>query len=388
MQIKHKNTQKKNIEQRRFVRILRMAYMLSFLLIFTFFPSAMIAKNSDDVSPDLFAQADIDRRYPNLALNRASSPDPDPGTAGLDSVNFNYNERTDFVLKSNWYLKPSFYVNYYNLGPDIQRAFDQISGLFSGDKLPMKIATKTTVLQINAAKPVERAPTNVLPTGNFGGGIIFGKHRIEVDMGLAGVVPLNTADVDTTAIMSEQCSGALADCPLARLGFVDETTRKAEYNFKFVINERVWILAPTVTYDWTFKEESWGSLGVGGSLGVVILMAVQNVEFQAKRKDVSATGLDSRILEGAATSTAMSDWGPQVRLFMSYRRKIMGFENDFRLGLSYGWVALDRNVDGIGQAMIGNQMAASFPMSAIGIKNREDNKFELIGVYLQAGVLF
>ena len=306
----------------------------------------------------------------------------------LDDVNFDYSQRSQFVLKGKWYLKPSFYVNYYNLGSDIQKAFDQISGIFGGDPLRMQIATKTTTLNINASSEVGRAATNILPTGNFGGGYIMGKHRFEFDLGLAGLVPLNTADISTTATVREQCSGALSDCPLARLGFVDENTLAGEYSLKFVINERIWILTPTFHYDWLWRQESWGTVAFGGSLGAMFLTAIQNVEFQARRTDGPTGSLDTRVLEGAASSTAVGDWGPQMRLFANYRRNVKGFDIDIRVGVSYGWVTLDRNVDGIGQALIGDQIAASFPLSAIGIANREATKFELLGFYLQAGVMF
>ena len=118
------------------------------------------------------------------------------------------------------------------------------------------------------------------------------------------------------------CTGT--DCPLAKLGFVDPTSRKGEYSFKMTMNEDVWILTPSIAYDYVFLTRKWGRMSFGGAVGAMILSTSQQIAFKAVRTDPVTPvppydALSSRVLQGTANSTNVTDIGPIFRLHLTYR---------------------------------------------------------------------
>ena len=297
-----------------------------------------------------------------------------------------------------WYIKASTTVNYFNLGSEFQSVIKQIEGAFGGDTLNMRILTTSADISMQTGQKVQRAPTNFLPTGNLSLGFYFGKHQLELEFGLAGLVPLKTVDLDTTLTLTDKTSGCTGTtCDLAKLGFVDPTSRTGQYAFKMTMNEDVWILTPSLAYDYIFLTRKWGRMSFGAAAGAMILSTSQQIAFKATRTDAITPvppydALSSRVLQGSANSTNVTDIGPIFRGHLTYRpppiTKFWNTQMEIRIGGNYGFVYLNRDVDGVGQAILGNTLVGSFPLTSLGFKNKEVNKFEMIGGFIQVGIVF
>ena len=196
--------------------------------------------------------------------------------------------------------------------------------------------------------------------------------------------------------LTEECDNSDPNnCPKGKLGFVDPVTQKGTYDFTMIINENVWIITPTFYYDYILATKKWGRVSVGGAFGLVFLSARQRFEFSAVRTDVPLdTGevtdpYKSRRMEAVADSTAVNDVGPVFRLYVGFKRRLVkNMFSEIRIGGNYGFVNLTRDVDGAGRAMLGDTLVASFPAEALGFKDHEINRFDLVGFFIQAGLVF
>lgn len=297
-----------------------------------------------------------------------------------------------------WFIKASTTVNYFNLGSEFQGVIKQIEGAFGGDTLGMQLLTVDGKVGMNTADKIQRAPTNFLPTGNLSLGFYFGNHQLELEFGLAGLVPLKTIDASTTMTLEDRstnCSGT--GCKLASLGFVNPNTRKGEYSFQMTMNEDVWILTPSLSYDYIFLTRKWGRLSLGVAAGAMILSTSQQIAFKAVRTDLTQVEapidyLKQRVLQGTANSTNVTDIGPIFRLHLTFRpppiTKFWNTQMEVRIGGNYGFVYLNRDVDGTGQAIMGNTLQGTFPLTSLGFKSQETNKFEMMGGFIQVGIVF
>ncbi len=297
-----------------------------------------------------------------------------------------------------WYIKASTTVNYFNLGSEFQGVIKQIEGAFGGDPLNMKVLNVNADFSMSTGQKIQRAPTNFLPTGNLALGFYFGKHQLELEFGLAGLVPLKTVDVDTTMTLEDKSTGCSGTgCKMAYLGLVDPVSRKGQYSFKMTMNEDVWILTPSLSYDYVFLTRKWGRMSFGGAAGAMILSTSQQIAFKAVRTDpITPTPplepLGSRVLQGSANSTNVTDIGPIFRAHLTYRpppvTKFWNTQMEIRIGGNYGFVYLNRDVDGTGQVIAGNVLYGTFPLSSLGFKSKEVNKFEMLGGFIQVGIVF
>ncbi|MFO1471258.1 MAG: hypothetical protein U1F27_09490 [Turneriella sp.] len=297
-----------------------------------------------------------------------------------------------------WYIKASTTVNYFNLGSEFQGVIKQIEGAFGGDPLNMKVLNVNADFSMTTGQKIQRAPTNFLPTGNLSLGFYFGKHQLELEFGLAGLVPLKTIDVDTTMTLEDRSTGCSGTgCKMAYLGLVDPVSRKGQYSFKMTMNEDVWILTPSLSYDYVFLTRKWGRMSFGGAAGAMILSTSQQIAFKAVRTDpITPTPplepLSSRVLQGSANSTNVTDIGPIFRAHITYRpppiTKFWNTQMEIRIGGNYGFVYLNRDVDGVGQVIAGNTLYGTFPLSSLGFKSKEVNKFEMAGGFIQVGIVF
>ncbi len=297
-----------------------------------------------------------------------------------------------------WFIKASTTVNYFNLGNEFNGVIKQIEGAFGGDTLSMNLFTIDGKISMNTADQIQRAPTHFLPTGNLSLGFYLGSHQIELEFGLAGLVPLKTVDSSTSMTLqdkSSNCSGT--GCKLASMGFVNPGSRIGQYDFKMTMNEDVWILTPSLAYDYIFLTRKWGRLSLGGAVGAMILSTSQQIAFKAVRTDLTQVEapldyLKQRILQGTANSTNVTDIGPIFRLHVTYRpppmTKFWNTQMEVRVGGNYGFVYLNRDVDGTGQAVLGDTLAGTFPLTTLGFKSHEVNKFELLGGFIQVGIVF
>lgn len=316
-----------------------------------------------------------------------------------EKVNFTFDKRRGKILNPvDWYFKASTVVSYFNLGTEFNGLIGQIEGMFSGNEINPDLLVFPTSFSMTTSQKVTRAKTHFIPTGNLGLGYTVGRHQFEMDFGLAGLVPLNTVNVtsDMTLRENKTCSQAELDaCPLAKLGFVSQKTGKGSYDFSMVLNEEIWILTPSFYYDYIITTTPFGRFSAGGSMGLVMMSAAQKIRFKATRKDGGAkTGnisddYSDRVLEGSAESVAMNDIGPIFRVYAGFKRNLTkSLKTEIRLGFNYGFVNLNRDVDGSAVAKMGKSLAASFPTSALGFKNQETNKFEMLGMFFQAGLVF
>ena len=272
--------------------------------------------------------------------------------------------------------------------------------MFGGSQIDVPLSIFNTSFSMTTEKEISRASTNFVPTGNLGLGFLFGQHQIEFEFGIAGLVPLNTINKNTVMTLTESndCTQANSDlnlCPMAKLGFVDRATRSGKYDLEITMNEDIWLLAPAVNYDYIITRKEIGRLSAGATAGMMILSASQKIAFKAKRTDLSANSANipdllynDRIMEGTADSYATNDVGPIFRIYAGLRRPVKSFQMDIRIGFNYGFVYLHRDVDGSGKAVMGNTLAASFPTTSLGFKSKETNKFEMMGFFIQMGVLF
>jgi hypothetical protein len=183
------------------------------------------------------------------------------------------------------------------------------------------------------------------------------------------------------------------DCPMAKLGFVDPVSGNGDYRLRMVLNEEVWILSPSFTYDYSFFQAPWGMMTVGTSLSLMILTLKQDIRFRAERNDISGAPFSERMLEGRVQSTAVNDAGPRLQIYCGYRKNISdSCTLDLRMGASAGFVDVHRNVDGASTIYMGGTvMPISFPLSSITVdgkpfRTRETNRVLLTGIFIQAGI--
>jgi hypothetical protein len=301
--------------------------------------------------------------------------------------------------KNDFYIKASATTGYYFFGGSFASTIGQVEGIFNGDVINMQITSMNVNQQIISDKKVQRANTAVLPTGDICLGYTMGRHQFELAMGIAGMVKLNTIQVQNGATMRELPGGDPADLkswPLSNIGLVSKTTHEGRYNLGVTMNEELWIWSPVLTYDFIIMEKPWGRLSAGGGAGVMFLSITQKIKFRMDRTDADPGVINQRSLESSVLSTAVGDFGPVVRLFAGYRKTVLkGIDVDVRLGASWGFVTLTRHVDGSGTVYMGNDttLPISFPSSAMTaggdqLANKAKTTMNLIGVFLQVGIVF
>ncbi|TAL29584.1 MAG: hypothetical protein EPN93_21080 [Spirochaetes bacterium] len=292
-----------------------------------------------------------------------------------------------------WYTRLGASAGYYRMGPEIENALGQIEDFFSGKDVRLSAVNFDTTVTMTARDSVKRARTSVLPMTELGLGHGRGRHRFELSLGLAGMVKLNTIDADTGMTIHEEVKPDIDDCPMAKLGFVDPVSGNGDYRLQMVLNEEVWILSPTFTYDYSFFQAPWGMLTAGTSLSLMILTLKQDIRFRARRTDISADPYSERLLEGSVQSTAVNDAGVRLQAYCGYRKYFSdSCTLDLRMGVSAGFVDVHRDVDGASTIYMGGDvMPISFPLSSITVdgkpfKTRETNRVQLTGIFIQAGI--
>jgi hypothetical protein len=299
--------------------------------------------------------------------------------------------------KNDFYIKASATTGYYFFGSSFASTIGQVEGMFNGDVINMQITSMSPYQQIISDKKVKRANTSVLPTGDICIGYQMGRHQFELAMGIAGMVKLNTIQVENGATMRElPGNNPTNPYPLSEMGLVNKTTHEGRYNLAVTMNEELWIFSPVFTYDFIIMEKPWGRLSAGAGAGVMFLSITQKIKFRMDRTDADPGVINQRSLESSVLSTAIGDFGPVCRLFVGYRKTVFkGIDVDVRLGASWGFVTLTRHVDGSGTVYMGNDttLPISFPSSAMTaggdqLANKAKTTMNLIGVFLQAGIVF
>ncbi len=295
--------------------------------------------------------------------------------------------------EDEWYLRLGASAGYFRMGPEIERALGQIEDFFSGKQVRMNAVNFDATVTMTARDSVERAKTSVLPMSELGVGYGRGRGRLELSLGIAGMVKLNTINADTPMVIHEEVKPDIDDCPMAKLGFVDPATGDGTYRLRMVMNEEVWIVTPSCTYDYTWLAARWGMMTAGASLSLVMLSVKQEIRFRADRVDVSGDPYSERVMEGSVQSIAVNDMGPRLQLHLGFRRKMSdSYGLDVRIGASAGYVDVHRDVDGASTIyMGGSALPISFPMTAVTVngtpfRSRETNRIELMGVFIQAGI--
>lgn len=325
---------------------------------------------------------------------------PSPGESAPENIVEPLpSEQQEHLLgRGKWYGYLSGRLNYFNLGKDFTRAISQIEGLFSGQNISMPLMTMNTSFSMQTSQKISRAPTYFIPTGTTGIGFIEGRHSFELEFSIAGAVPLNTIQTDTPMVLSEHrvCNNSELDsCPLAKLGFVNQSSGQGAYQVSVNLNENIWIISPAFGYNYDFSVRQNGKFSIGAACGAMLISARQQLTFSARRIDVvpSASAelqsYQSRVIDGIAQSTAVSSVGPLFRLFVGFNlprwNEIQSF---FRAGISYGFVYLNRSVDGSGTVNLGDTLQASFPTTNLGFNPVDPTKFEMLGGFLQFGILY
>jgi len=292
-----------------------------------------------------------------------------------------------------WYFRLGASAGYYRMGPEIERALGQIEDFFSGGDVRLRAVNFDTTVTMTARDSIERAGTSVLPMTELGLGYGKARHRLEMSLGLAGMVKLNTVNSNTAMTIHEEVRPDIDDCPMAKLGFVDPSTGNGQYRLQLVMNEEVWILSPSLTYDYSFYAAPWGMMTVGTSLSLMILTVKQEIRFRAERTDISGGAYGDRVMEGYVQSTAVNDMGPRLQVHCGYRKNFSdSYTVDLRLGVSAGFVDVHRDVDGASTIFMGGDaLPISFPLSSVTVdgkpfRSRETNRVELTGIFIQAGI--
>jgi hypothetical protein len=316
------------------------------------------------------------------------APKADPYYQGKPPEKF----EPDRHLKDQAWFTMSSSISYVMLGNEFERVIGQIEGVFAGEPVTMNLLNFSPTFTMQSAEKIEREPTYFLPTGNLG--LLFRTDNFfwGIDFGFAGLVPLKTVDTSSQMLLTENCNASdLSTCPLATLGFVNQSTLQGQYRLRLTLNEDIWLITGLLNAEYILWEYGFHSWSVGIIGGGVFLSTNQKLQFLAERLDTEPLlgqdpALAERKLQGLGYSNNFNNWGPLIRLHTTARFKLFGLRNFARLGVTYSYVNLERHIDGNGQAIMGETLAASFPLEAIGFANRETNKFDLSGISLQVGM--
>lgn len=296
--------------------------------------------------------------------------------------------------EEGWYFKTSVTVSYISMGPEVERSLGQVESFFNGGRVRFSLLNFSPEFTMKSDEKIKRAATNFLPTSSTCFGFISGRHQFEADIGLAGMLPINTIDADTYMTLKEDISGDPDDRPMANLGFVDPDTGTGRYSLMTVMNEEVWILNPSLCYDYIISSGETGRFSAGGSLGLLIVSATQSIRFKFSRIDYDGETYSKRVIAGNAMSTSINDVGPIARIFGSYRISLWGLMSELRAGVHYGFVDMHRHVDGSGTMYMGGDvMPVSYSTSSMtvdgrSIKNEETTRLEMAGFFIQIGMVF
>lgn len=296
---------------------------------------------------------------------------------------------TDSKPGQDWYMSLGLMTNYFTMGPDIEEDAALVSNLFSGKALNVKTLQYDVHMSMTADDSIKRTDTYFLPTIDIGFGYRLGKHTIELDMELMGL-KMNTVNEKTGMTITETGTSDTMET----MGFVNSGTRTGRYDLKVTLNEDIWIVSPMAFYDYAVMEERWGRISAGGGLGLMFISMRQRMVFTAQRTDVGPSPLDSRLIEAETTITSIGDFGPLLRLCVAYRKSLTSSMNlQVRMGINYGYVTLNKHVDGSTMMYAGDALKISSPVSSMTVdgqrlENDDTSKMELLGAFIQAGIQF
>ncbi len=287
----------------------------------------------------------------------------------------------------HWFLKLSTTVNFFNLGPQIKSELNQAESLFAGNTIRMNTLGQDFEFTMESSKNISRAPTYFAPMGNLGFLYEMGNHHFEIELGITGMVPINTIDTETAMVMRETETSTAAGL----YHLVDSTTKEGAYSLKVVMNERIWMISPSIYYSYQFFKRSWGSFSFGIGAGVMVATVTQTLNFSAVRTDLTT---EKRIMTASVQSTAVNDVGPIGRCYFNYRGNLFGkTQFEIRIGGNFGFIYLHRDVNGSGSVNADGVTQLTFPVDAMTVDgksfdSREKNRLDMYGFFIQAGVLF
>ena len=188
----------------------------------------------------------------------------------------------DRNLKDTAWLTLSSNVSYVLLGNEFENVISQIEGVFASEPVTMNLLNFSPTFKMQSAEKIEREPTHFLPTGNIG--LLFRTDNFYwgLDLGFAGLVPLKTVDTSSQMLLTEQCNAAdLNTCPLATMGFVNQSTLQGQYRLRLTLNEDIWLVTGLLNAEYILWEYAFNR-GAGVIGGGVFLSTNQRLQFQQK----------------------------------------------------------------------------------------------------------
>ena len=123
----------------------------------------------------------------------------------------------------------------------------------------------------------------------------------------------------------------------------------------------------------------------------MIATVTQTLDFSAERTDLTS---ETRIMKATVQSTAINDFGPLGRCYLNYRGNFFGGTKfEVRVGGNFGFLYLNRHVDGSGSVNADGVTRLTFPVNAMTVDGKsfegtEKNRLDMYGFFIQLGILF
>ena len=288
--------------------------------------------------------------------------------------------------------------NYFGMGDGYSQPFTPMQNLFN-ESFTSNQANFDAQFSF-AGDPIDIGKNKLNLFGALGMGYIFKKsHMVELELGYAGFLPTNNADVSQEITFTENkaCPTAtIYECPFARNQFVDQTTGTSKYNLLYVVNEDLYYVLPALSYEYQLpiKAKKYikipGYLGVGTSVGLIFVSLKQQMQFSAVRSEFPAGTTElNRAFEGSVTASTVSSRGLLFKFFLSYRYRIKNnFQTRLRMGMSFGSVELKRDIDGSMVVLADNKILSTIPASDLGFQNSTVSSMTAMGFFIHGSILF
>ncbi len=280
------------------------------------------------------------------------------------------------------------HYSYFTLG-GLTNNSNQLGDLFQGKEVTTYAKGFGDTFSMTTASSQNPTPLN----SNFGYGLAWGfdlkgSEPISIEMSIItmGLLPWTTLDESTTMTLVENCKTTI--CHLENSGFVDSTTKKGEYSFSAAVSEELVITSPMFGVNYALTNLGTGELQVGIAAGAIFASHRQQIQFSSVRSDDSSSTV-AKALEGRIQRTSVGDFGPIAALHLAYDFPLFAaMGGRVKLGFHYGFVDLQQTTTGTLNSIIGGTEVSVSPISELGFAPESTVRLELMGAFLQAGIVF
>lgn len=291
------------------------------------------------------------------------------------------------VAADSWYLDVAIGTDILFWDADLKSAITQAENSFNGSEINVNHSDFKTSMYLVSAKKVKRAATPFMPGIHFRFGKAFGKHAIDLGLGVSGLLPTSSIEMQSSMLLEEYriCNPSnLTPCPLARLGYVEDSTAQKDYILTLTMNEVYTLIAPTVGYSYKTMQLLDGDLFARASVSFLAMSSKQRIDYLAYPQSTTTT---THALQGVLESTQTSDIGFKVAFSGLWNYYTLSdYQLWLELGITYGIVNMNRTVNGYGSIIYNDSIAASYSHSDNEIAWQSSDTFYLTGFFINAGV--